>query len=150
MTTSNSSLFSRILVAVDSSDYAMKAFEYAIQLAMAVNAQVFVLHVIQNPAITADAFISVSKLKTTFKKQGSKLLTSLSSIAKTKFGMTVEIILEEGDPPKVILDTAKKFNANIIVIGSRGLSQIRELLLGNVSHSVTKHADIASLQFQSW
>jgi nucleotide-binding universal stress UspA family protein len=144
MTTSNS-LFSRILIAVDSSDYAMKAFEYAIQLALALNAKVFVVHVVQNPAMTVDALVSVSELKTSFKKQGSKLLTSLSSIAEAKFGMKVETILEEGDPPKVILDTAKKFNANIIVIGSRGLSQIKELLLGSVSHSVTKDADIPVL-----
>jgi nucleotide-binding universal stress UspA family protein len=61
MTTSNS-LFSRILVAVDNSDYAMKAFEYAIQLARAVNAKVFVVHVVQNPAMT-DALVSVSELK---------------------------------------------------------------------------------------
>jgi nucleotide-binding universal stress UspA family protein len=143
MTTSNS-LFSRILVAVDSSDYAMKAFEYAIQLARAVNAKVFVVHVVQNPAMT-NALVSVSELKASFKKQGMKLLTSLSSISEAKFGMTVETILEEGDPPKVILDTAKKFNANMIVIGSRGLSQIKELFLGSVSHNVTKHADIPVL-----
>jgi nucleotide-binding universal stress UspA family protein len=143
MTTSNS-LFSRVLVAVDSSDYAMKAFEYAIQLARAVNAKVFVVHVVQNPAMT-NALVSVSELKASFKKQGMKLLTSLSSISEAKFGMTVETILEEGDPPKVILDTAKKFNANMIVIGSRGLSQIKELFLGSVSHNVTKHADIPVL-----
>src|SRR5919197_1565600 len=143
MTTSNS-LFSRILVAVDSSDFAMKAFEYAIQLARALNAKVFVVHVVENPSMT-DALVSVSELKTSFKKQGSRLLTSLSSTTEAKFGMTVETILEEGDPPKVILDTAKKFNANMIVIGSRGLSQIKELFLGSVSHSVTKHADIPIL-----
>jgi nucleotide-binding universal stress UspA family protein len=95
--------------------------------------------------MTVDTLVSVSELKTSFKTQGSKLLTSLSSIAEAKFGMTVETILEEGDPPKVILYTAKKFNANMIVIGTRGLSQIKELLLGSVSHSVTKHADIPVL-----
>src|SRR5919198_2994178 len=139
--TTGSSLFSRILVAVDSSDCAMKAFECAIQLARVVNAKVFVVHVVQNPAMTADALVSVSELKTSFKKHGSKLLDSLSSIAEAKFDMTVETILEEGDPQKAILDTAKKFNANIIVIGSRGLSQIKELLLGSVSHNVTEHAN---------
>jgi nucleotide-binding universal stress UspA family protein len=144
MTTSNS-LFSRILVAVDSSDCAMKAFEYAIQLARVINAKVFVVHVVQNPAVTADALVSVSELKTSFKKQGRELLTSLSSIAEAKFGTKVETILEEGDPQKAILDTAKKSDANMIVIGSRGLSQIKELLLGSVSHSITKHANIPVL-----
>jgi nucleotide-binding universal stress UspA family protein len=144
MTTSNS-LFSRILVAVDRSDCAMKAFEYAIQLARVINAKVFVVHVVQNPAVTADALVSVSELKTSFKKQGRELLTSLSSIAEAKFGTKVETILEEGDPQKAILDTAKKSDANMIVIGSRGLSQIKELLLGSVSHSITKHANIPVL-----
>jgi nucleotide-binding universal stress UspA family protein len=54
----------------------MKAFEYAIQLAQAVNAKVFVVHVVQNPAMTVDALVSVSELKTSFKKQGSKLLST--------------------------------------------------------------------------
>jgi hypothetical protein len=54
---------------VDSSDYAMKAFEYAIQLAQAVNAKVFVVYFVQNPAITVDALVSVSELKTSFKNK---------------------------------------------------------------------------------
>jgi nucleotide-binding universal stress UspA family protein len=141
MITSNSSLFFRILVTVDSSNYTRRTFEYAIQLARVIN--VFVVHVVQNPAVTADALVSVSELKTSFKKQGRELLSSLSSIAEAKFGTKVETILEEGDPQKVILETAKKFNVNMIVIGSRGLSQIKELLLGSVPHSVTKHADIS-------
>jgi nucleotide-binding universal stress UspA family protein len=145
MTTNTTFPFSRILVAVDSSDNSMKAFEYAIQLARAVNATAFVIHVVQNPAMTADTSVSVSELKTSFKNQGSKLLTSLSNIAEAKFGMKVETILEEGDPTKVILYTAKKFNINMIVIGSRGLSQIKELFLGSVSHSLIKHADIPVL-----
>lgn len=143
MITSNSSLFFRILVTVDSSNYTRRTFEYAIQLARVINAKVFVVHVVQNPAVTADALVSVSELKTSFKKHGRELLSSLSSIAEAKFGTKVETILEEGDPQKVILETAKKFNVNMKVIGSRGLSQIKELLLGSVPHSVTKHADIS-------
>jgi nucleotide-binding universal stress UspA family protein len=132
----NNFSLSQILVAVDSSEYAMKAFEYAIQLARVINAKVFVVHVVQNPAAAADTLASVSELKTSFKNQGRELLASISDMAESKFGIRVETILEEGDPPKAILDTAKKFNVSMIVIGSRGLSQIKELLLGSVSHSV--------------
>jgi nucleotide-binding universal stress UspA family protein len=93
MITSNSSLFFRILVAVDSSNYTRRTFEYAIQLARVINAKVFVVHVVQNPAVTADPLVSVSELKTSFKKQGRELLSSLSSIAEAKFGTKVETIL---------------------------------------------------------
>ena len=143
-TTTTTSLFSRILVAVDSSDYAMKTFEYAIQLSLMLNAKVYVVHVIQNPPMT-DALVPNSELKTSFKNEGNELLTFLSSTAKAKFGVAVEPILEEGNPPKGILDTAKKTKADIRVIGSRGLSKVKEFLLGSVSHSVIKHADIPVL-----
>jgi len=42
----------------------------------------------------------------------------------------------EGDPAKVILQTAKEISADLIVMGSRGHSALDEILLGSVSHKV--------------
>jgi nucleotide-binding universal stress UspA family protein len=49
---------------------------------------------------------------------------------------SVETVLETGDPARVIVATAEARGANLIVIGSRGLSDLRGLLLGSVSHKV--------------
>lgn len=46
--------------------------------------------------------------------------------------------LEQGDPAKSILDTAAKVEADLIVQGSRGLGQIKRLVLGSVSQEVTQ------------
>jgi len=45
-----------------------------------------------------------------------------------------------GDPAQVIREQAKKLGNAVIVMGSRGLSSWRELMLGGVSNAVLHHA----------
>ena len=51
----------------------------------------------------------------------------------------------EGDPAGRILDTAKNGGADLIVLGSRGLTDVASLLLGSVSHKVLHLAPCACL-----
>ena len=46
-------------------------------------------------------------------------------------------VIEEGDPAERILACAERENADLIVLGSRGLSDLKGLLLGSVSHKVS-------------
>ena len=48
---------------------------------------------------------------------------------------------ELGDAARVILDCAKERNADLIVMGTRGMSDLRGLLVGSVSHKVSHLAD---------
>jgi nucleotide-binding universal stress UspA family protein len=45
-----------------------------------------------------------------------------------------------GDPRSVIVDQAEEWSADLIVIGSRGLTSLKRLLLGSVAQSVINHA----------
>jgi nucleotide-binding universal stress UspA family protein len=47
----------------------------------------------------------------------------------------------EGDPAQVILDVSRERDADLIVIGARGLTGIRRFLLGSVSSKLAHHAD---------
>lgn len=47
-----------------------------------------------------------------------------------------ETILEHGDPARIILNIADKENADLIVLGRRGLGGIRQLLMGSVTDKV--------------
>jgi nucleotide-binding universal stress UspA family protein len=53
--------------------------------------------------------------------------------------------IRQGNPAKTILDYAEEINADLIVIGSRGLNSFGEFVLGSVSHNVTQHAKIPVL-----
>jgi nucleotide-binding universal stress UspA family protein len=57
----------------------------------------------------------------------------------------VEIRIEVGDPAKVILNVAKTEKADLIAIGSRGLSDIQGLVFGSTSHKVTHLAPCSCL-----
>lgn len=52
----------------------------------------------------------------------------------------IEQELTQGDPVRVILDTAKKRDVDAIVMGSRGLSDLGGVVIGSVSHKVSHAA----------
>jgi len=55
-------------------------------------------------------------------------------------GVKYAIKILRGDPANTILTYAKDKPFDLIVMGSRGLNSFQEMLLGSVSHRVTKHA----------
>lgn len=62
-------------------------------------------------------------------------------VVRSKGVTNVTTAIEDGDPVKRILEYAEKENADAIVMGARGLSDIEGLLLGSVSHKVANLAD---------
>ncbi len=73
---------------------------------------------------------------------GEGMLDAARRDAADKGVSEVETILENGDPAKAILDIAERRKANLIVIGSRGQSNVKALFLGSVSHKVANLSDI--------
>jgi nucleotide-binding universal stress UspA family protein len=55
-------------------------------------------------------------------------------------GVAVETHTERGDPAHVILDVAERIDAELIVVGARGLSGLQRFLLGSVSTKVSHYA----------
>ena len=73
------------------------------------------------------------------KEKGRKLLEDYKTQAK-RDGVQSETLLEVGDHAQVIIDTANKEGYDLIIMGSRGLSLFKDLLLGSVSFKVMHHA----------
>jgi nucleotide-binding universal stress UspA family protein len=55
-------------------------------------------------------------------------------------GLTAETAVRDGDPRSVIVDEAKDWSADLIVVGSHGRTGIKRWLLGSVAQSVVSHA----------
>jgi nucleotide-binding universal stress UspA family protein len=131
-------LFSRILVAVDGSESAKNAFEKSIYLAQRCNSKLDVIHVVLDSTFGGDsatAFDLIDELK----EKGKRLLEQCKNQAESN-NVSVETFLKLGDYAQVIIDTASENNYDLIVMGSRGLSVFKELLLGSVSFKVMHHA----------
>jgi nucleotide-binding universal stress UspA family protein len=65
-----------------------------------------------------------------------KVLTKAAERAKKKGAKEVHTTVVQGDPATAIIKQAKRRNADLIIMGSRGLGKVKELFLGSVSRKV--------------
>ena len=131
-----------ILVAVDGSEGSKKAMDLACELGKKHGASLHVIHVAQSPpgkrvlALGAAA-VSVEATSEELKKVGEQVVNSARDIAMSNGLDDITVSVVGGDPTARIIDCAKKNNVDMIVMGTRGLSDLSGLLIGSVSHKVT-------------
>jgi nucleotide-binding universal stress UspA family protein len=123
----------KILTAVDGSEHADKALEYAVQLARNYNASLALVHVEEDRLIRIGGPQVVDCVGTV----GECILKDASTKVQ---GVKFDSVLEYGSPADVIIKLAKKADVDIIVVGSRGLSSVRRYLLGSVSDDISMHS----------
>jgi nucleotide-binding universal stress UspA family protein len=128
---------SRILVAVDGSENADRAFEYAAYIAKQCEVeQLFIINVIEGFGRKISAWSKHDLVVKDLEHDSKELLEKYKSKALSQAFTTTEIINAAGNAGEEILKTAEREKVDTIVIGSRGLSTASELLLGSVSHNV--------------
>jgi len=131
-------LFSRILVAVDGSESAKKAFAKSVFLAQKCNSKLYVVNVVLDWEYGGDSaatFELIDELRT----KGTELLEQCKKQA-LQSNVQVETVLEQGDYAHEIIEVAKRKDCELIIMGSRGMSPIKELMLGSISLKVMHHA----------
>jgi len=71
---------------------------------------------------------------------GKYVLSNVAAICQDRGVTKVEKRVEEGDPAKVIIKLADDVQADMIIMGNRGLSDFQGMLVGSVSHKVSQHS----------
>ncbi len=130
-------MFSKILVAVDGSKSAKKAFARSIYLARKCNSKLDVVHVV--PCELGGDSATTFELVEGLKNVAKEILEQCEREA-TKINVPIRTLFKLGDPARIIIELAKSNNYDLIILGSRGRSTFKELLLGSVSLKVTHHA----------
>ena len=130
----------RILVAVDFSPAAVAAAEQALALAGAFDADLLLLHVLHEPA-DAPGFYSS-------KKAGKKVLRNMEEAATAMMAEFVDKYLKKyekcearilpGLPAEEIVRVAEADKADLVVMGTRGASGLKRLMLGSVADKVIR------------
>ncbi len=131
-------MFKRIVVAIDGSKHSYRTLEYAKQLAGQPDAVIWLVHAFPH---TSDllGYDEYEKLIARREGRGQKILDEARRILGETEGEVWEELLE-GPPAEAILNVAKARRADLIIVGSRGNSTFKELLVGSVSHKVLHHA----------
>lgn len=139
-------MIKNILVPVDGSEYSKKALELACDLADKYDARMHLLHVILSPEakhtlVLGGASVTVDAPKEEIEQAGHKVIEAAKKIAAEHGRKDVETDVVGGPTAQRILDYANDNDIDMIVMGSRGLSDISGLLLGSVSHKVSHLAN---------
>jgi len=138
----------RILVAVDGSEAGHKAVEFLARCPFKGPVQVMVVTVWPSGRSGAWGIPlgkpGRSEVQQVVEEKGEELLRNIArECACETYRVTTELL--HGDPAFAILDAAVRHQAQIVVIGSRGMKAIKRFLLGSVSAKVLVHATCSVL-----
>jgi len=131
----------RLLVAEDFSEHAAAALDTAISLARELGARVEVVHVYQRPVelLTPYEIALPESVVTEVRNAASERLRG--SIEKVRAaGVQGEAHLREGPPAASIVQLAAELPADLIVLGTRGLTGFKHALLGSVAERTLRTA----------
>ncbi|MDP5274569.1 universal stress protein [Chengkuizengella axinellae] len=133
-------MFNKIMLAIDGSEHAQRAADKAIDLVKELsNASVTILHVVSKAPSRAKLLQSNFDVKSILKEEAHHILHSVEEKFKGK-GVDYQFEVALGDASHEIVEYAEKKNYDLIIIGSRGLNALGEMLLGSVSHQVAHDA----------
>lgn len=134
----------KILVAIDGSENALRALDFAIrQAAYAPVAQLHVLTV--HPPATAygalEIYVTEEKMRQIATSQARAVLDQAAErLASAGCGFEVEHL--EGEPASSIARRAAELRCESIIMGTHGRSQLGVLVMGSVAQRVVHHATV--------
>ena len=142
-------MFKSIVVGTDGSDTANQAVRQAVELALAVDASI--------DLVSAYAPVPAQRLSEERRQAPEDLqwaitpredvdatLAAAAEIAQ-QAGVNVEVFPRQGDPADAILDVAEERDADLIIVGNKGMTGAKRFLLGSVPNKVSHHAPCSVL-----
>jgi nucleotide-binding universal stress UspA family protein len=138
-------MFKRILVAFDGSSGAEGALRKAAELAKICGADLVSLTVFRHYSHLESSFSMFKpgepdRMDDSMRAQAAKVAEHAKEVASQE-DVEFRAFVKVGPPARSIIAFAEEHEADLIVVGSRGLGSVEGFLLGSVSHKVTGLAD---------
>jgi nucleotide-binding universal stress UspA family protein len=131
-------MFNKILVAADGSEHSIRCFEKSLHIIEGnPNANITVIYVVDGQKSKEDILHHYDR--TVVEETRKKRLAPIEHILREK-EISYQIEILHGEPGPTIVEYANAKSFDLIVVGSRGLNSLQEMVLGSVSHKVAKRA----------
>ena len=139
---------SKIMVGIDGPKESVNAADYAIAIAKRHNAELIAVNVLTSDIGYAYSSPGVESLPLTIREiillaedEVKKWFDDIKEKAdKSGIRFRSEIIMAKRSPVSTILDYAEEQNINLIIVGTRGRSGIKKMLLGSVASGLVTYA----------
>ena len=127
----------KILVAVDGSNPSFNASKYAIDLAKRYDAELIVLNIVSPVPYSHFEYANIGRMKeieTIEKEKAQQKLDKVKQKATEKeVSVKTDVLIKYTSVVKEIVEYAENMKIDMIVIGSRGVTGFKKLLLGSVT-----------------
>lgn len=142
-------MFKKILVAIDGSEISKRSLQMAIDEAKAWDAELHAIYVIETgmlSSVPVDNTLEV--IYSLLENEGARIMEE-SQTSASDAGITLETHIKQGHAGNEILKLAEELEADLIMLGSHGKSEIDRLLIGSVTTYVVRHSSITTLVVRS-
>jgi nucleotide-binding universal stress UspA family protein len=137
-------MFDRIVVGTDGSETATEAVKTAVELAKISNAKLEIVSAYEpvpqsrlreeSEGISGDVAYNVNP------REDVQLVLDNAAAEAKKAKVEVVTHPREGDPADAILDVAEENDADLVMVGNKGMTGARRFLLGSVPNKISHHA----------
>ncbi|MFN2744994.1 universal stress protein [Bacillus sp. z60-18] len=129
-------MYKNILLAADGSIHSERAADEAIRLASLTDqAMVEVIYVLDYDKAKSEVLHSENRAKLE-RERRSRILAVERKLKHS--AVPYKMTMKHGDPGPTIVAYANDHDIDIVIVGSRGLNTLQEMVLGSVSHKVAK------------
>lgn len=128
------------LIAFDGSENALRAIDEVLDTMDTSKLYVHLLNVcepvqINEVAFNKDPISDMLNIKSAREEAGLALLTPAKARLES-VGIALDVHVRTGNPAEVIIDFSREYHCDLIVMGTRGMGTIKNLLLGSVASKV--------------
>ena len=140
-------MIKKILVATDASEASNRAVSMAAYMAACHDAELLILHVIRDMQLPtlmkkAPELEDFANAREDIMRQVAENILHEAEVRAQKDGAKkIQTAIGSGDPASSVIGFAKRRNIDMIVIGTRGLGKIKEVLMGSASRKIANSAE---------
>jgi nucleotide-binding universal stress UspA family protein len=142
-------MFRSVVVGTDGSDTATQAVRQAVDLAKAVGAKLELVSAyepVSAQRLQGERLEAPEDLQWAINpREDVDATLQAAAVIASEAGVAVNTYARQGDPADAILDVAEEQEADLIVVGNKGMTGAKRFLLGSVPNKVSHHAPCSVL-----
>ncbi|PEE44064.1 universal stress protein [Bacillus pseudomycoides] len=130
-------MYKQIILACDGSEHAIRAAKHAVHIStLSKEVTVEVVYVVDSRTAKSDIIQGQTNIETISASRKDRLKEIESLLQQEEISYKITIL--HGDPGNTLVQYVNTGDIDLVIVGSRGLNTLQEMVLGSVSHKIAK------------